>query len=373
MIMTSILMKLLPIDLLFFLTVLPAVRRNWWEIFYYSHQVMIVVLVILFMWHSSLLWYYAQIPVYLYILDKLRRWYTIYTRPGKAVQITAFDDLVCLEVEVRSIFCRKWEFPHLVGSVAYLNIPKISFFQYHPMSVAFNDGNRLVFYIKTQGAASSWSHKLAALSGVKDIRVYVEGPYTMVKRAADEKVIASEKVVEKARALMRYEYDDNALFAAGGSGFAGIASYLNDAIELIRKLPEEEQEKKNLSVVLVVPHHNHLDCMKTMLLKCLRYKFCHLYLYATYSKHPELKAASPKGVNEASFSPRSPDIEDTLVQYNVIHFTVSRPDMDSIVKDMSASAMTVFFCGPKNLETSLNNALKKQSKCYTMHSEVFNM
>ena len=36
--------------------------------------------------------------------------------------------------------------------------------------------------IKVTGHKNSWTHKVAALNGQKNIRVYVEGPYTMMKR-----------------------------------------------------------------------------------------------------------------------------------------------------------------------------------------------
>lgn len=366
-------MKLIPVELLFFLTALPVIRRKAWELFYYAHQIMIIILLYCFVFHSSLLLYYAEIPFILYLLDKLRRWYTIYCHPGKIVQIHAFDDLVYLEIEVRSLFCKKTEFPKLIGSVAYLNIPKIDFFQYHPMSIAYNSGNTLVFYIKAQGNNHSWSHRLAALDGAKNLKAYVEGPYTMVKRDSDAKVIAEEKAVKLARKAIQNTYSDNMLLVAGGSGFAGISSYVNDALDMVSKLPEEEQSRKRIDVVVTVPHHKHLDCMQTILMKCLNYSFCHLHLYATYSKHPELKATSPKGIDAASFSPTSPDIQQKLEQQCVIHFTVDRPDLNAIIRNFSDDDITAFFCGPKPLEAALNTALKAQNRRYIMHSEVFDM
>ncbi len=373
MVCTSILMKLLPVELLFFLTVLPVVRRKAWELFYYAHQIMIIILLYCFVFHSSLLLYYAEIPFVLYLLDKLRRWYTIYCNPGTITQIHAFDDLVYLEIDVRSIFCKNMEFPRLVGSVAYLNIPKIDFFQYHPMSIAYNSGNTLVFYIKTQGNNHSWSHRLAALDGAKNLRAYVEGPYTMVKRPADANVIEAEKAVTLARKAIQSTYSDNVLLVAGGSGFAGISSYVNDAVDMVAKLPEEEQKQKRIDVVVTVPHHKHLDCMKTILMKCLNHPFCHLRLYATYSKHPELKATSPKGIDAASFSPSSPDFEKSLEEQKLIFFTVDRPDLNAIIRDFSGKDITAFFCGPKPLEASLDKALKAQNRRYVLHSEVFDM
>lgn len=360
MIATDWLLKILPFIFLVFICAIPVIRRKAWEWFYYSHVFILIVLIYLIIFHSGNFIYYAALPIFLYVMDKLIRWYTIYTHPAKAT-IQAFDDAVYLDVEVGSIFCNNSQYPNLVGSVAYINIPEVKFFEYHPMSIALNKGNHLHFYIKVTGNKRSWTHKLAALSGRKEVKAYIEGPYTMAKRRSDEEVAKKEKVLND-------EYSKNIVIVGGGCGFAGVSSNLKDALELIKGLPVEEQKKYSLNVVLVVPFHSHLDCMKELILEAKKYDFCHVHLYSTYSQHMELKISSPKGKDANTLSVTS-DTEEQLT----LEFTVDRPNLEEILNGLNDEPISAFTCGPKSLCDALFKALSKQKRPFSYHPDVFDM
>ena len=366
MISTDWLLKLLPVILLMFLSALPIVRRKAWEVFYYLHVFVIITFLYLLVFHSRNIIYYAFIPICLYVIDKIMRWSSIYLHKCTGSVIT-YDDVIVLEVErgcccsTCGKTCCKCQLADLVGSVAYLNIPQASFFQYHPMSIAHNEGNHLVFYIKVTGHKNSWTHKVAALNGQKNIRVYVEGPYTMMKRKTTEPI-------EKKQKILINEYNKNIVVVAGGCGFAGISSYLKDTLHLIKDLPTEEKAKYSVNVVLVVPYHSHLDGMKALLLECKQYDFAHVHLFTTYSQHPELKQSALEGKDANTLEVTS-DVEEK----HILQFTVGRPDLDALLNDLPNEPISAFFCGPDNLCHSFLKALSAQQRPFSFHPDVFDM
>lgn len=364
---TDLLFKLTPAWGLMMLAAIPWVRRKFWEWFLYLHQIVIVILFILFYYHSRYFINTAVLPLSLYVLDKLVRWISIYSRCCKITTIHAYDDVVHLEITVNSIISRWCQFPSLVGSVAYLNIPKAKFMEYHPISIAYNYGNVLGFYIKVVGNKRSWSHELAKLSDKEGLRAYVEGPYTMVKHPSDESIITEEK----AKKIVSQMYSDNVVIVGGGCGFGGVSAYLLDCLNAVKHLSPEEQAKKSIHVVLVVPHHTHLEAMKNVILTCKGCEFCKVHLYATYSSNEELRLNSPKGIDANSLSVRSP--KEELNEFVTIEYTVSRPDLKAILGGLNDKPITAHACGPKSLVKSFYKALCEQKRPFQYHPEVFDM
>lgn len=367
---TDLLFKTMPLWALMMLAAVPWCRRKAWELFFYLHQVVMIVLFVLFYFHSRYFIFTAFLPLALYVVDKLVRWISIYTRCCRVTQIHAYEDMVHLEITV-STLCKCCEFPFLVGSVAYIRIPQAKCMEYHPISIAYNNGNVIGFFIKVVGNERSWSHRLALLSDKTGLRAFVEGPYTMVKRASDQTIVEEERV-RKAEKVLRRTYEKNVVVVGGGAGFGGVSANLLDVLRAIERLPVEEQAKYSVSVVIVVRHHAHLECMKNVLAICKRCSFCSLHLYATYRNHPELKANSPKGKDANTLSVPLAK-EDGLTEYLEVHYTVSRPDFDAILASLNKEAISAFVCGPKMVAKSFYKALCAQDRPFSFHSDVFDM
>lgn len=361
---TSLLLRLIPLWGLMMLTAIPQIRRRYWEWFLYLHKLVIIMFFVLFYYHSRNFINTAIIPLGLYILDKAIRLISIYSRCCKITTIHAYDNVIHLEITVNSLISKWCEFPNLVGSVAYLNIPKAKFIEYHPISIAYNHGNVLGFFVKVVGNDHSWSHQLAKLSDKEGLRAYVEGPYTMVKRSADETIITEEKAMK----LVNRLYHDNVVIVAGGCGFGGVSAYILDCLNAMKHLSQEEQAKKSLHVVLVVPHHIHLEAMKTILVKCKECAFCKLHLYATYSNNEELRTNSPKGIDANSLRVKSMNDEFVTLEYSV-----GRPDLKSILDGLNDMPITAFACGPKSLINYFYKELRNQKRRFQCHIDVFDM
>ena len=371
---------------------IPAIRRASWELFFYLHQIVILCLLVLFIYHSSNFVYYATIPFVLYAADKLLRWFSIYSKRCFIRRIERFDDLLRVEVEVQHRFRRSSnasDASDLVGSVVYLRVPRAKWFEYHPISIAFNEGSRLFFYIKVVGNSRSWSRRLAALAGQTDLRAYIEGPYTMTRRSRSPANSAA-----KSAAILNKEYGQNVLIVAGGAGFAGVSAQLRDYLQLVRDLPAGLDPKPRLLLVLVVPHHRHLQCMARLLVEAERVAGVRVELFVTYSGDAERRAAASREAHGERCDLRENDVEiivsgncgnsgnggnggnggmDVESKRRELEFTVGRPDFAALLKEVGSERVEVFYCGPKALGATLFEALAGRKSPFAFHAEVFDM
>lgn len=357
---TDLLLKTTPLWGAMMLAAIPWVRRNIWEMFLYLHQVVMVLFFVCFYFHSFYFKNIAMIPIALYIIDKLVRWISIYTRRCTISVIHAYGDLVHVEITVNPLFSKTMEFSNLVGSVAYINIPAASFWEYHPMSMAYNRGNAIGFFIKVTGKMNSWTHLVASLSDMKGLRAYIEGPYTMEKHTTQENV-------DTARAILK-KYGDNMIAVGGGCGFAGVTAYIVDYIRAMKQIPVEERMGKSLTVILVVTHHNNLEGMMSVLELCQQESYVNLHLHVTYSKNPELKSQYMQGKNANTLTMLN-DAEDSISAV----YTLGRPKIAEIIAETNDKEIFACACGPKSLIDDFGLALKNQKRPFSYHPEIFDM
>ena len=384
---TDILLKTLPCSLLMIVASMPAIRRASWELFFYLHQIVILCLLVLFIYHSSNFVYYAAIPFVLYASDKLLRWFSIYSKRCVVQRIERFDDLLRVEVDVQHRFpclASALDASDLIGSVVYLRVPRAKWFEYHPMSLAYNEGGRFFFYIKVVGNPRSWTRRLASLAGQTGLTAFIEGPYTLTRRSRNPANFAANFAANSA-ALLKKEYGENVLVVAGGAGFAGVSAYLRDYLVLVRSVPAGQGVFPRLWLVLVVPHHRHLQCMAQLLLEARRAAWARVDLFVTYSGDAERReAASPEANgercvieenNEANASSGNSGNGGVDVEggETTVEFTVGRPDFAALLKEVPSERVEVFYCGPKTLEAALFKALADRKSPFAFHPEVFDM
>ena len=357
---TDLLLKTTPLWGMMMLAAIPWVRRNIWELFLYLHQIVMILFLFCFWYHSFYFKNIAYIPVCLYVIDKLVRWFTIYSRDCRITEIHAYGDLVHVEITVCPLLTNKVEFANLVGSVAYINIPDASFWEYHPMSMAYNRGNAIGFFIKVTGKMNSWTHLVASLSDKKGLRAYIEGPYTMERHSNHENI-------QEARSILK-KYGDNMLAVGGGCGFAGVTAFIVDYIRAMKQIPVEERMGRSLTVILVVTHHNNLEGMMSVLELCQQESYINLHLHVTYSKNPELKSQYRQGKNANTLTMLN-DAENTISAV----YTLGRPKVSEVIAEMSDKPIYACACGPKSLIDDLGMALKNQKRPFSYHPEIFDM
>ena len=316
---------------------------------------MILCLLVLFIYHSSNFVYYATIPFVLYASDKLLRWVSIYSKRCFIQRIERFGDLLRVEVDVQHRFPRlasPLDASDLIDSVVYLRVPRAKWFEYHPISLAYNEGSRFFFYIKVVGTANSAANSAA---------------------------------------LLKKEYGENVLIVAGGAGFAGVSAHIRDYLGLVRSLPAGQGVFPRLWVVLVVPHDRHLQCMAKLLLEAKRAACARVDLFVTYSGDAERReAASPEANGERCVIEDNNEVNggsgnsgnggnnatngaDVEGGRTMMEFTVGRPDFAALLKEVPSERVEVFYCGPKTLEAALFKALADRKSPFAFHPEVFDM
>ena len=321
------------------------------------------------------------------------RLFSLFTRSASICKINTFGDIVVMDVSLRNRFTLRRPIGRLIGAVVYLNIPSISFWEFHPMSVAYSHGNHLVFYIKKTGTGCSWTHQLVNLLYYQDRRIRIEGPICMEhnREVGDQgipMVFSTTNLLREASPVagdsytnrVVHTYGRNVLFVSGGVGFAGIVSYVLDLLHALERSALHEQITVN--VVCVVAEVEHLEAMRTVLSRCQQSSLCSLHLFCTYRNHPEIKATLPAISNGCELPPTEDNMElsdgddvdmDMVLRKIPLRYSTGRPNLRNILQSIPYKALTVFFCGPESLKQDLRKILFEQNRDFSFHSESFDL
>lgn len=157
---------------------MPQVRKWNYEVFQLGHLLMFPIIGLM-MAHGTaalLQWpmfgYFLAFPTLLVLVERLVRIFlgfftldaTLKVLDGETVEITT-----TIPSE------RLWTYK--AGQYIFLQVPSISFFQWHPFTVSFCQGNKMMVHIKTDGDWTNRLRKLGGESGESTIKVSVNGPF----------------------------------------------------------------------------------------------------------------------------------------------------------------------------------------------------
>jgi len=115
-------------------TSINCVRRHHFEIFYYTHVIVFVPLLVMMHWHYPELIYYMAPGMTAYLMDKVW-WFALSRRSTRIVSMTKpAPGFIRLDIALNDDDYRlsSWE----PGQWVQINIPALSFWEWHPMSVA---------------------------------------------------------------------------------------------------------------------------------------------------------------------------------------------------------------------------------------------
>jgi hypothetical protein len=157
---------------------IPQVRRWNYQVFQLGHTLMFPIIGLM-MAHGSaglLQWpmfgYFLAFPTLLVVVERLVRVLLGFHRikamlkvlDGETVQITAMIPSK-----------RLWQYK--AGQYIFLQVPSISFFQWHPFTVSFCRGKEIMVHIKTDGDWTGRLRELGGSSGESNIEVGINGPF----------------------------------------------------------------------------------------------------------------------------------------------------------------------------------------------------
>lgn len=154
---------------------LPSVRKRSYELFQLAHLLMFPFLGLLCVHgiaqilQHPMLGYWLAVPFLLVILERGLRLIRGFRR--FRAQLEILDDET-ISVTVKKEEGEEWRFR--AGQYVFLQVPALSFFQWHPFTISACIGSKLQLHIKTDG---DWTEKLRELPADVEIGVGVDGPF----------------------------------------------------------------------------------------------------------------------------------------------------------------------------------------------------
>ncbi|WOH06740.1 hypothetical protein DCAR_0626168 [Daucus carota subsp. sativus] len=157
------------------LTTFPRIRRNFFELFLYTHYLYVLFLVF-YVFHVGFTYTFITLPgFYLFLVDRYLR----FIQSQQKVRLVSVRVLPCKAVELN--FSKSPGLIYNPSSIVFVNIPAISKSQWHPFTVTSNsnmDCDTLSVLVKSEG---TWTGKLyaefASPSPLDYLNVSLEGPY----------------------------------------------------------------------------------------------------------------------------------------------------------------------------------------------------
>lgn len=159
------------------LTSTPWLRRKNYEIFQLGHLLMYVIIGCL-MAHGTaallqwpMLGYFLAFPTLLVLIERVHRLAAGFH--SIQAQIRTLDSET-VEIKATILPARIFKHRYCAGQYVFLQVPELSFFQWHPFTVSACSGNSIQLNIKTDG---NWTKRLRSLAEQGEIRIGIDGPY----------------------------------------------------------------------------------------------------------------------------------------------------------------------------------------------------
>jgi predicted ferric reductase len=215
---------------------IPYIREKKYEIFWYSHKLVYLGLITLlihaytpdtYRWPYFI---YLIIPILIFIFELCLRLYRYFNNKTTIKQLKYLDSgVIVLELE------KPKKFSYLCGQYASINIPQISFMQWHPFTFASSpEDDTIYFYISPAG---DWTKELKSLE-----KHTKNNDSDMSLRGVDE----SREIIQKAELVCRidgpfgapadsFKDYEHLIFIASGVGATPFSSILVSMIYNLRK------------------------------------------------------------------------------------------------------------------------------------------
>lgn len=154
---------------------MPFIRNNSYEIFQIGHLLMFPMIGMLcahgtaMLLQHPMLGYWLAFPTLLVLFERGWRFLRGFMRVPARVKVLDTDAVLLTCKHPKGL---DWKYN--AGQYILLQIPEISFFQWHPFTVSFCKGNMLHVHIKFEG---DWTTALKDLPEDRDIRVGIDGPF----------------------------------------------------------------------------------------------------------------------------------------------------------------------------------------------------
>lgn len=154
---------------------MPFIRNNSYEIFQLGHLLMFPMIAMLcvhgtaMLLQHPMLGYWLAFPTLLVLFERVWRFLRGFMRVPARVKVLDTDAVLLTCKHPKG---HDWKYN--AGQYILLQVPDISFFQWHPFTVSYCKGDVLHVHIKFEG---DWTTALKDLPEDRDIRVGIDGPF----------------------------------------------------------------------------------------------------------------------------------------------------------------------------------------------------
>lgn len=300
----------------------PYIRKNLFELFYFSHKFLCFFAIATGIWHFLLTLYYILPTFSLYIIDIFLRFLNTKKAIYSHLKVIGDNDknTTCILITISLVKPIKTP----PGSYFFLCFNEISSLEWHPLSLITQNHNNLTFCAKDMGKGS-WTNKIRIMdekkslqNKLKDSQVLLQGPYGHINIDYNNK---------------KYKY---LILVSGGIGITPILSILYD----INYNRIKFKHIKHVYLIWVVPHSSMVEGL-SFFLKYLDNQMFSISIYSTYK-----------------------NIEDGYVN-EYFNIENCRPKISNIINSiyddnkMISPELGVSCCGPYSLSNDVIKACSK--------------
>ncbi|XP_068314564.1 ferric reduction oxidase 2-like isoform X1 [Pyrus communis] len=277
-------LSLLP-GLIMWATTIPRIRRQMFELFFYTHYLYILFM-IFFILHVGITYTCIMLPgFYLFLVDRFLRFLQSQTR----VRLVSARVLPGETIELN--LAKTPGLKYNPTSIMFINVPSISKMQWHPFTITSNSSlepETISTVVKSEG---SWTKKLCQMVSspfpTDQIGVAVEGPY--------------------GPASTQFLRHDTLVMVSGGSGITPFISIIRELLLLSTSF-----KCKVSNVILICAFKNSLDLtmldlILPMFSTSIDMSNLNLQIQAYVTRETEPKTDGSKPVQSIWFKPNATD------------------------------------------------------------------
>ncbi|KAF4974204.1 hypothetical protein FZEAL_8864 [Fusarium zealandicum] len=157
---------------------IPQVRKWNYQVFQLGHLLMFPIIGLmmahgtaaLFQW--PMFGYFLAFPTLLVLVERVVRVCLGFHRIKATMKVLDKET-----VEISAVIPSERLWKYKAGQYIFLQVPEISFFQWHPFTVSFCRGQKMMLHIKTDGDWTTRLRQLGGDSGESEIQVGINGPF----------------------------------------------------------------------------------------------------------------------------------------------------------------------------------------------------
>ncbi|KAK9286122.1 hypothetical protein L1049_014503 [Liquidambar formosana] len=283
--------------LLMWVTSLFPVRKQYFELFFYTHQLYVVFVIFLALHVGDFIFSICAGGIFLFMLDRFLR----FCQSRRTVDIISATCLPCGTVEL--VLSKPGNLRYNALSFIFLQVRELSWLQWHPFSVSSSplDGkNHLSVLIKVLG---EWTEKLRRhIPNISE-----EEPLRELPFLPHSKITASVEGPYGHESPYHLMYE-NLILVAGGIGISPFLAILSDVLHRIKE--RKPCLPKNILVVWAIKRSNELPLLSAIDMESVYPSFSdkmnlEIQTYVTRESEPPLEEGKVHKTLNSSVFPAS--------------------------------------------------------------------